>query len=182
MSFDLDNIELLLEEFQPLIYKTLQRLSIQQNHMDFDDYFQELQIKLISIAKDFERKSEDDEIVRYQFAAYASQGLYWHGLSLIRKNKENVVQAMADETLAVLPACVTEELGNGHVDLHIQEFVESAKARLSDEDYALFCALLEEDLSMQDLANHFGVVRDTIYRRRERIQRQLVGLKACLVD
>ena len=43
------DINQLLIEFKPLIHKTLQRLNIYFSHMDYDDFFQELQLKLVKM-------------------------------------------------------------------------------------------------------------------------------------
>ena len=49
MTYDALDLNDFLLQFQPLVYKTLNRLNIRSTHMDYDDYFQELQIHLLKI-------------------------------------------------------------------------------------------------------------------------------------
>ena len=74
--------EHLIRLFAPLVYKTLARCNIHSAHIHYDDYWQELRIKLLQIAQNFDGQPLTNDDDRYRFTAYAQRGLYWH-LSLI---------------------------------------------------------------------------------------------------
>src|SRR5699024_8270298 len=83
----------LLKQFKPLIHKTMNRMKIFQNHMDYDDFIQELQIQLIEILHRFDGDPLASDEDRFKFTAYASNGLYWHGLNLLKKNAPELIHA-----------------------------------------------------------------------------------------
>ena len=176
----MDSFNQILEQFQPLIYKTLQKLNIQQHHMDYDDFFQELQIQLLKIFDEFSGDVLNQDVDRYKFTAYAGQGLYWHGLNLIRAEDVRAYDTIEDGQLDYLH---TSECGFDLAsNLNIQEFFDLARVRLSDEDYELLLYLAEGKYGVQELAEVFGVSRKTIYERNKRICRRLEGIKNCLTD
>ena len=90
------NVSKLLIEFKPLIYKTLSRLRIHPHHMNFDDFFQELQIKLVEIYQGFEGDPLRVEADRYKFTAYAGNGLYWRGIDLFKKKSFSSLPVVED--------------------------------------------------------------------------------------
>lgn len=60
---DKDSIETsqFLIDFNPLIHKVLQRLHIKKTHMDYEDYFQELQIHLLKIRNRYKVNQRDTD-------------------------------------------------------------------------------------------------------------------------
>ena len=99
MAQDAECLNQLLIQFEALVHKTMVRLNIQQHHMFYEDFTQELQLQLIEIYRSFEGNPLELEIDRYKFTAYAGQGLYWHGLNLLRQDNLDTVHTPKEEQL-----------------------------------------------------------------------------------
>lgn len=171
-----------LTQFEPLIHKTLAVLNISQSQSDYEDFFQEFQIKLLEISQKFQSDVEDREIQRYQFVAYAGQGLYWHGLSLLRKKNQQPFQPLEMEQLEWWADREPTEHALPEESLQTQEFLEAAQERLSKKDYHFMLQLISEQYTMQEIASSYGVSRTTVYKWKERLQTRLLDLKDCLTD
>jgi len=178
---DADYLNDLLRQFEALIHKTMNRLNIAQTHMFYDDFTQELKLQLIEIYQSFTGNPLESEIDRYKFTAYAGQGLYWHGLNLLRQDKLDTFYATDEETMDWLQGEKGEGGKNFETSLYIEDFLKQAKVRLTAEDYRLLLYLVEGQHTMETLAKRMGVSRDTIYQRRKRIQTRLDDLKECLM-
>lgn len=172
-----------LVDFKPLIYKTLKRLNIQPRHMDYEDCFQELQIHLLSIRKSYLKsgKLADAETERYKFTSYAGQGLYWHGLNLIKKNKKAAFQAIDSKDIEWLNHAQNNKPST-RSDIVLSDFFCQAKKMLTDEDYLLLLFLADEEYTIDKIAEEMQVSRSTIYQRKSRIQERLQDIKDCLTD
>lgn len=169
-----------LKEFEPLVHKSLSKLNISQRDRDYDDFFQELQIKLLKIIEKFECDSPDIDEKRYKFVFYAGQGLYWHGLELlrIRNNRHfDLIENDQLEWFAHQDISDDEALTS---TLQTEEFFELAKERLSDKEYSLLLKLAEGSYTMQELADAYEVSRTTIYKWRDKIQTRLQDIRDCL--
>ena len=70
--------------------------------MGYDDFFQELQLKLVDLYTHFDGLPLEKEIDRYRFTSYAKTGLYWHGLNLLRKDSFNHYQSIENEAFDYL--------------------------------------------------------------------------------
>lgn len=171
----------LLTEFTPLLHKTMQRLNIRVTHMDYDDFFQELQIKLIHVYQTFDGEPLRVSSDRYRFTAYAGKGLYWHGLNLIRKDNAVHTHSLDSDQLEWFTHKDEEPAAPLQSSLFIEDFLQQAKKRLSPKDHELFLYLLEDTYTIQQLANMLKVSRDTIYKRKQKIQERLHGVKECLI-
>jgi len=179
---DADYLNDLLRQFEALIHKTMNRLNISQNNMFYDDYTQELKLQLIDIYHSFTGNPLEVDVDRYKFTAYAGQGLYWHGLNLLRKNNRlDTFYPTDEETMDWLQGQESDSGQNFETSLYIEDFLQQAKARLTAEDYRLLLYLVEGQQTMKALAKRMGVSRDTIYQRRKRIQTRLHDLKDCLM-
>lgn len=181
MNLSADIVNKLLEEFESLLYKTMHRLHITPNQSNYDDYFQELQIKLITIYQTFDGNPLSVIEDRYRFTAYAGKGLYWHGLYLFRKDNSllNEVNTMEiAETLQNQEDNILEK----NSELFISDFLNHAKNRLVEQDYLLLLYLVEGKRTVKEMARLMNVTRDTIYQRKNKIQEQLFNLKECLMD
>src|SRR5699024_8968834 len=176
------HINQLLKDFKPLIHKTMQRLNIHSNHMDYDDFYQELQIKLISIYKSFNGDPLNVTTDSYRFTSYASTGLYWHGLNLLRKENHVTLQLTENEQIDWL--AYEEDASNSMFksDLFIEDFLKQVKSRLTDQEYLLLLYIVEGKYTVLELAELLNVSRDTIYQRKNKIQKRLHGLKECLMN
>lgn len=182
MDDDFEGMTSFFKQFKPLLHKTLNRLSIFSNNMDYEDYYQELQIKLVDILKHFQNDSVDLEEKNSKFVAYAGQGLYWHGLDLIRNKEGNSLGTIESKSLEYL---VDGQLFSNSItegSLNIREFFDLAKKRLSSKDFDFLLQLADGQQTMEELAKDYGVTRATLYQWKKRITFRLVDIKDCLTD
>lgn len=66
--------EQLLVQFEPLLFKTLGRLNIRRVNADYDDFLQELRLKLLTISDKFDGDPYKEDVFR--FLGFAKQSLY----------------------------------------------------------------------------------------------------------
>lgn len=177
-----DGLAGFLKQFRPLIYKTLNRLNIYSCQMDYEDYFQELQIKLIDLLKKFKNDSGDWEEMNAKFVAYAGRGLYWYGLDLLRDKNKNSFKTMASSTLEFALEGDCESIDHLESTLYTEDFFRLARKRLSVKDYDFLVKLSNNSSSMQDLADDYGVARDTLYQWKNRLKIRLEDIKDCIQD
>lgn len=178
MNKESECLHQILIQFEALVHKTMNRLNISQNNMHYEDFTQELQIQLIEIFQSFDGNPLESEIDCYKFIAYAGQGLYWHGLNLLRQGNLEMIYPTDEEQIDWFIEGVKDTQNN----LYINDFLQQAKPRLSEEDYLLVLYMCEGKYTVLELANLMGVSRTTIYQRRKRIQLRLQDLKECLID
>lgn len=170
----------LLKEFEPLIHKVLIRIKVFPNNMNYEDFFQEFSIHLINIRNMFDGDplaSNDD---RYKFTAYADNGLYWHGLNLLRKNDPESFYAVDENQLDYFIYEKSDLVNLLNTDLHIQDFLNQARKRLTYEDYLLLMFIVENNHSVEEIAQFLEITPSTIYQRKKRIQKRLEGIKGYL--
>src|SRR5690625_3012284 len=117
----------------------MNRLNILQNNIHYEDFTQELQIQLIDIYQSFEGSPLASEIDRYKFTAYAGQGLYWHGLNLLRQDTLDTINPTDEAEMDWF----MEEEGEPSYSLYIEDFFQQAKRRLAAEDYLLVLYMSE---------------------------------------
>lgn len=182
MSLEELGVHRFLEQFTPLIHRTLQRLSIYPQNMDYEDYYQELQIKLMDILRRFKIDSADLEEVNAKFTAFAGRGLYWHGLDLVRSKKNQSLASFEPDQIERLEDEESREEQQMERKLSTEDFFRLAKKRLSEKDFQLLLQFASGNYRMQDLADEYGVARDTIYQWKNKIQIRLADLKDCLMD
>jgi len=182
MIYDATEIDDLLKEFEPLIHKTIQRLNIKQNNADYEDFFQELRLQLIKIYCSFDGKPLVEDTERYKFTAYASRGLYWHCVNLLKKEYNTSFQTIEDGKIDWFMQKDKTTKSNFETNIHIEEFFRLAEQRLSKQDYKLLLYLAEEKYTEQELADLMNVSRSTIYQRKKRIKARLSGIKKCLIN
>lgn len=182
MYDDLDGISSFLKQFKPLIHKSLNRLSIYSNNMDYEDYYQELQMKLMEILKVFKNDSLDLEEKNAKFIAYAGQGLYWHGLDLIKNRRSNSLKTMEATSLEYLVDGEKFADFYSEKSLEMEEFFHLAEKRLSLTDFDFLVQLADGQRSMEELARQYGVSRTTLYQWKKRIKFRLEAIKDCLTN
>lgn len=175
------NVSKLLVEFKPLIYKTLNRLRVHPNHMNFDDFFQELQIKLVEIYRTFDGDPLTIEADRYKFTAYAGNGLYWRGIDLFKKKNFNTLPIVEDVHLERM-VDLDESDYRFESDFLLDDFSKKVKGRLTEAEYLLFRYLAEGHYTITEIADLLEVSRGTIYSRRNNMQVKLQDLKNYLTD
>lgn len=178
---DYDSIETsrFLAEFNPLIHKTLHRLQITKSHMDYEDYFQELQIHLLKIRKKYKKAEEitDKETERYKFLAYADKGLYLRGINLLKKNQKAVFHSVEDEDFDWL--CFEQPASDlaTKADVYVEDFFKQAKKILKAEEYLLLLYLSDEQYTTLDIAELMGISRVSVYNRKQKLQEKLEKIK-----
>lgn len=86
----------LLSQYEPLIHKTLSRMNIKQHYRDYDDFAQELRLKLVDIYETFDGNA-CEEADKFRFSSYAGKGLYWYGINLIRTQQDTDMPSEAEE-------------------------------------------------------------------------------------
>lgn len=166
----------LLKQFEPLLHKTLHKLSIFQGHGSYEDYLQELRLKLLVIEAEFDGKPLKGDGIR--FAAYAGKGLYWHLVNLLRSDNRQQELLVEDISLVSdleLPAIPFLE-GN-HT---LKTFMEEVTRRLSQEELILFYTLADGSYTMSEIATGYGVSRKTIYERKKKLVTKIESLKYLL--
>lgn len=180
MNFD--GATCFLKQFQLLIHKVLHRLNMHQGQMDYEDYYQELQIKLIDILKGFENDSPDLEEKNAKFTAYASQGLYWHGLDLLRNKNKNSFLTTESASFDYMLDGDTQSVDSLKSTLNTEDFFRLAKKRLSEKDYIFLLQIAHGQQTMEELAVDYGVAKDTVYQWKNRLKERLDGIKDCIID
>ena len=180
MTIDNEYLNDLFKQFKPLIHQTMNRMKIFKNHMDYDDFIQELQIQLIEILHRFDGDPLASDEDRFKFTAYASNGLYWHGLNLLKKNDPEFVHAEDEDQLDWIISENSDWMQALNSNLPIEDFLNQARKRLTYEDYLLLMFLVEGEYSMKEIAEFFQIDLSTIYERKKKIQQRLQGIKHCL--
>lgn len=164
-----------LDQFEPLIHKTLSRLFISQTHVNYQDYFQELRIKLLDIEATFDGDAMGKDRIR--FVAYAGQGLKWHLLSILRKNSRQKEVSVEDITTLAEETIMPIESSKAAV----LSFLEEIRRRLTLEEYELVLMLCDDTFTIEEIAEYFGIRRQTVYKRRAKIVSKIEDLKYLLL-
>lgn len=170
-----EDFEQLLDQYNPLIHRVMKSLYIYPSDNQYEDYLQELRIKLIKIAENF----DGDPLVRdkYRFTNFAKRGLTWYLIDLFRSDKK------AKDEVSLLDITFIEEDGLGLLEdsrLPVISFYEEVKKRLNSTEITLFWALLSGNYTSQQLAMEYGVSRKTISKRKKQIRDKLQSLKIIL--
>lgn len=164
----------MLTQFEPLIHKTLQRMTINQRHISYEDYAQELRIKLLAIEESFDGEALGEDRIR--FVAFAGKGLYWHLVSLLRKNQKKS-EVSYDEIEAAADVDIPFESSR----IELLFFMEEVRRRLDQSEYELLMMLCDESLTVTEIAKLYGVGRKTIYQRKNKIVSKINDLKTLLL-
>lgn len=170
-----EDFEQLLDQYNPLIHRVMKSLYIYPSDNQYEDYLQELRIKLIKIAENF----DGDPLVKdkYRFTNFAKRGLTWYLINLFRSDKK------AKDEVSLLDITFIEEDGLGLLEdsrLAVISFYEEVKKRLNSTEITLFWALLSGNYTSQQLAMEYGVSRKTISKRKKQIRDKLQSLKIIL--
>lgn len=160
----------MIKQFEPLINKTLHKFKLYSTHIDYEDYAQELRIKLLEIGKSFDGKPLVKKDDRYRFIAYADNGLAWHLVNLLKKNKP--VTAVSPE---ILEETLEDFLITPHyqVDAQLAEYASYAKQALDSQEYLLYLMLMDQSFTGEEMANLLGISRSTLYEWKKSIQIKL---------
>ncbi|AXY26224.1 hypothetical protein CL176_09555 [Suicoccus acidiformans] len=172
----------LIQQFDDLIYRVMHDLQVDDRHLFYDDLTQELRLRLIDIAKQFEGnpfKGED----RYRFTAYARKGLRWYLLDRLRSYqcRQAISQEDLDRKEATLLASSTYSPDQAS-QANLIAFFEEVKRRLNPEDTLLFWLLFDDSYTMSEIAELLGISRPTLYARKRNLQATLEDLKDLLIN
>lgn len=168
MNFNI--LEELLNQFTPLVHKVLIEHGQKRNHKDYEDYYQELCIKLVEIAQEYEGDPLGDD--RYRFTYYAKKGLSWHLIDLLKKDRHNEYeQSLSD--------FIFESEGVEASKENITAFMTEMVHRVTESELQLIKAFLDGN-TLQEIAKQFKVSRKTISKRKKHIQEKLSDLKSFL--
>lgn len=163
-----------LEQFDPLVHKTLARLFISPRHVSYEDYAQELRVKLLEIEASFDGNALGEDRIR--FVAFAGRGLYWFLVSLLRKEKQLNSVSFDD-----IEAAVECEVPVESSRLELMFFMEEARRRLDAAEFELFQLLIDGEWTVTEIARFYKVQRKAIYRRKKKIVEKLSDLKELLL-
>lgn len=182
MELDSTNMSIFLDQFKPLIHRTLQKINITPQHMDYEDYYQELQIKLLEILQKFKNDTIDINEKNSKFTAYAGQGLYWHAIDLSRMKNNHSLNTIESDKIQWLAEQDSTEYESKEANIYTDDFFYLARERLTEKDYQLLIQLAENRYTMQELADEYGVVRATVYHWKNKIKMRLQDLQDCLLN
>lgn len=168
--------EQLLSQFEPLLFKTLGRLNIRRVNADYDDFLQELRLKLLTIADKFDGDPYKEDVVR--FLGFAKQGLYRYTIDLLKKSKPKADVVGSD--VSQLSELLHSDLVFG-INPEVQEFIGRASDVLSDKERRVFALLVEGGYTGQEMADELGVSRKTMNKYKKQIQEKLDPLKDILL-
>lgn len=161
----------ILRQFEPLIHYTLHRGGLRQSQATYEDYAQELRVRLLFLADDF-GPSLLKAPGRYRFTAYAKQALFHRLVDLLRQNTQPT-QPTADLTIFE---------GEGYIDNNgANDFLSAAKAHLSAKDWAFMQQVIASD-NWSTLAKELGISRQALHKKRQKLSRQLAELRPILKD
>ncbi|MBG9987603.1 sigma-70 family RNA polymerase sigma factor [Aerococcaceae bacterium DSM 111176] len=166
-----EQVERLLSQYKRLIHKVLLSTGISMNQYAYEDYYQELSIKLVEIADSFQGDVFDAD--KFKFASFAQRGLRWFLVDLFRSKKYG-------ESTVPLSDYLLNNNESDEVSDKVIDFLNEASLRLDDTEILLFKGLVS-GLPLNELAKTFGVSRKTISRRRIKLQEKLREIKDLLI-
>lgn len=172
MNQSLEFKQQVIIEFSPIVYKVLKSFSIYPNHMFYEDYLQELSIKLLDLAESFEGDIFGD--CRFQFVAYGRKGLTWFLRDLLVKQTKLKTRSLDNLDLQIIP----EEDPHLSRSILVKEFLQEAQALLSKKEYGLLRLLIQYPVA--DIAKHLSLSRQAVYNKRQMIQKKLSSIKSLL--
>lgn len=164
--------ERLLQQFEPLLHKTLSQLNIRPSQSNYDDYLQELRIKLLQLSDKFIGDPFGDKIGR--FITFARKGLFYYMIDIFRK--ENKIKNEIPMDISKISFIKEEESYVGQQD-NIQSFIQEAEELLTPKEKDIFHLLIQSSYTMQEIANILGVSRNNIHKYKKQIRKKLTPLK-----
>ncbi|XJS11039.1 sigma-70 family RNA polymerase sigma factor [Aerococcaceae bacterium WGS1372] len=158
-------LELLIKQYNRLIHKVLLACG-QYGKPNYEDYYQELSIKLIELADQFNGDPLDQD--RYQFANYARKALTRYLIDFMRRERLNKEDPTLTEYIFE-----TEDAHSSTENL--TTILNEISSRLNLSELNLVKGLVS-GITLKELANQLGVSRKTISKRRGQIQKKLEDL------
>ncbi len=154
----------ILKQFEPLIHNVVHHRGFTPHHAYYHDFCQELRIHLLTLYDQFEGKPLGDD--RYAFVAYAKRGLNWHLGKYLRNfhPERELSLTEIEDTAGQIPMTA------GEADYSITKLLSDLEKNMEPELYDLLLCLTFENLSVNDIAERFGVNRRTISNRKKRLK------------
>jgi|SRR5699024_8559317 len=171
------NLEKLTEQYTPLIHHVMKGLYLNLSDSYYEDYLQELYIKLFEIAAAFDGDPLDKD--NYRFTHYAKRGLRWHLIDLLRSAKKSNVE------VPFLDIYFLDKEKVEHSEdsrLRLSSFYTEVKQKLTKQELTLLVEMIAGNHTLQELATNYGVSRKTISERKKVIRDKLHSLKEVLIS
>ena len=165
--------EHMLRMFAPLLYKTLSRAGIDSRHLYYDDYLQELRLKLFHISRSFDGQPLFNDDDRYRFVAYAQRGLYWYLIDLLR------MEPPCTASLDHFPQ-YQDDLTPLQTPIFLESFIAAARQRLSEDEFQLFQLLASDCGTYNEIASILNITRENLYKRRCKLKQKLHDIRNLL--
>lgn len=163
---------LIIKQFEPLVYQTLHSFHISSRTPDFNDFAQELRIKLIYLAERFDGKPLKISSDRYRFVAYVKLGLKWHLLNLFKKSPRDILFDN-DYSLETSPLQIKRDTAIENIKL--AEYHRMARTLLKDREYFVYLALVD-GLSASQIMSSLDIKKSTFYKMKKDIKKKLQPL------
>ena len=160
--------EQLLARYRLLLHHVLHQYHLLAKDQDYDDYFNELYLHLVRLARDFDGDalSESD---RFRFVGYAQRGLSWHLGQLLAKRSRQAQGLIGNQKVLHF----AEQAGASRPPL--DDLVNSLQLSqvLSPADYHFLCVAQNEQLSLRAKCQELGICKNTYYARLKRLRQTL---------
>lgn len=168
----------LLHQYQPLLHKILHQFQISKYHANYDDYLQELKIKLLELHHKFDGDALSAEDTP-RFVHLAKRALYWRMLDLLRQEARRpdttAFENIGEHLLA--DAAFAQSRGSS---LAIETFLSQARAVLTAEEFTFLMFLIGREMTLAELAEIYDVTRQTIHNWQRNLQHKLADYKDLL--
>lgn len=164
----------MLQQFEPLVFRVLNHYHVYKTDRDYEDFAQELRIKLCRIAEDFDGQPLTDAEDRYRFVTYASNGLRWQLLNLLKKRRN---EQLLDKEKIDLVIDHKDPYQDSEAQVVLTGIHAKARQLLNDEEFGLYMDLVKGYLSVPELLDVHDLKRSTFYEMKKRIAAKLAVLK-----
>lgn len=166
--------EELLQRYDALIHRVLSDCYLSPQAIIYQDYYQELRLKLLSIAQDFTGDALGED--QYRFVAYARQGLRWFLLDLLRQQTPHTNISWEDYLVEDSAALLQQE----EMSDNVRAFYQAASYRLTEQEWCVFRLLAMGAYSRQEIAALLSLSTKTISVYKRKIKDKLSDLKELL--
>jgi len=153
----MENFENVLKQFEPMIHACIRKLRIYKNHDSF------LQVGRIGLWKAWQRYDSS----KGDFAPFAYRSIYGSLLDELKKasNEVNILPEK-DEVLEFLLNKTVESAFDS-------EKLLTAISHLNEVEKQLIQLLFFERCSLDHVANHYGITKAGVKKKRERVLHKL---------
>lgn len=147
----------IIQQFEALIHHVLTQWTLPNG--SYDDYAQELRLKLLDLAQAFEGDPLGAD--RYPFVAYARRGLRWQLMDLVKQDSQP--DALPLETFQETLSAPDPQPDS---QLVLHQALAQVQAQLPASHHQLLTLRLQ-GYSMTECSQVLGVSRKTLYKWRQ---------------